>query len=182
MGTFRKDWKPTVENQLIVEAYADGTFAKAVASAHGLPAFEYTTPLGEDNRPLGKDGFKEHLRGMRLFVGRQLVKNVAVIADADEDHAAAFTAVRRAFSDAGGFPTITHAGTVVPAQGLRVGALVLPGGNKKRLLRDAPTGCDAACTAQFSLYRRLARLYTLSCGAAQRVPQVSDTSDDRGVH
>jgi hypothetical protein len=124
--TFRKGWVPTQKNQIIVESFADGAFVTAVSQSHGIPAFDYTTPLGTNNRPLGKSGFKEHLRGMRLFIERRQVDRVVVIGDNDDDHSAAFTDVKKGFSDAGGYPTIGAPAVAVHAAGLHTGVLLLP--------------------------------------------------------
>jgi hypothetical protein len=151
MGTFRKGWQPTQPNQLVVESYADGAFAVAVAAAHGLPSFEFTTPLGENNRPLGKDGFPEHLQGMVNYIRRDLVRNVAVIGDNDDDHDGAFTRIRRALQDAKGYPTVNRPLEVAAHKNLRVGILMLPAtatnGCLETLLLRATWngGLDPAC-------------------------------------
>lgn len=125
--TFRDGWAPTSQNQIIVESFHDGAFVKAVAKAHNAPDFDYTTPLGKDRRPLGKDGFKEHLLGMRIYIDRRLVSRVVVVGDTDTDHAGALNAIRKSFADAKGYPSVTASCSVAKATtGLVAGMVLLP--------------------------------------------------------
>jgi len=127
--TFRAGWLPKYRNQVVVESFADGAFVRAVGAAHGLSEFDFTTPLGPDSRPIGKDGFRKHLTGMRAFVQRGLVTSVAIIGDCDDSHAGSFVSIRRAVQDAGGYPTptVTPGGVASSGKLPRVGILMLPG-------------------------------------------------------
>jgi hypothetical protein len=150
-STFREEWKPTSPNQLVTESYHDGAFIKAVARAHGAPTFDYTAPLGEDGRPIGKSGFKRHLLGMLYWVNRGDVRNVVVVGDNDTDHDAALVDVRRAIREAKGYPTPDAEPCEVATNGtLRVGVIMVPGtgrnGCLETLLLTAPIQCQTlAC-------------------------------------
>lgn len=152
MGTFRTGWAPRSPNQLVAESFADAAFVSAVAVVHQVADFDYTVPLGEDARPLGKDAFKPHLRAMRAFIDRGQVRRVVVVGDSDENHGAAFTAIRRAFADAGGYPSLAGPGQLAYAKGADLGAggIVVPregaGALETLLLQAAirthvPTAC-----------------------------------------
>jgi hypothetical protein len=135
VSTFRPNWQPRSVNQLIVESWHDGAFIDAVARHYGAPRFDYTAPIGDDGRPLGKSGFKRHLVGMLFWTNQQKVRNIIVSGDNDDDHASALTEVRRAIQDARGYPTPDVQPCKIATKGdIRIGILMLPESGKNGCL------------------------------------------------
>lgn len=125
--TLALNWRPRFRNQVIAESYSDGAFITAVGRAHNVPDFDFSTPLGKDGRPLGKDGFGQLILAMRPFIDRDQMSRIVIVGDNDTDHAGNFNSIRRAIRDAGGYPTPAVTPLSFAAKDdLRVGVVMLP--------------------------------------------------------
>ncbi len=72
---------------------------------------------------------------MQFFIERNRVRSVVVVGDTDASHAKALTDIRKAFSDAGGYPTVTAPCSLATTnKGVSAGMILLPSANENGCL------------------------------------------------